>query len=110
MGLVGVTSKNNFDISVIIPAFCADKFIHRAIDSVLSQTILPNELIVIDDGSTDNTLDILQGYKNQIRNIEVIVLSQENRGAGAARNLGLKRARQTRRMTGNNDPASIGRN
>ena len=87
-----MTSKNNFDISVIIPAYCAGKFIHRALDSVLSQTILPNEIIIVDDGSTDNTLEIIESYSNQSRNVEVIVLSQENKGPGAARNLGLQRA------------------
>ena len=87
-----MTSKKNFDISVIIPAYCAEKFIHRAVDSVLSQTILPNEIIIVDDGSTDNTLEIIESYSSQSRNVEVIVLSQENKGPGAARNLGLQRA------------------
>ena len=78
------------DVSVIIPAYCSEKFIFRAIESVLSQTVLPNEIIIIDDGSTDNTISVLNGYIKKSTNVKIVVLSQSHKGPGAARNLGLR--------------------
>jgi len=75
-------------VSVIIPTFDRAWVLKTAIDSVLAQTYTPIEIIVINDGSTDNTLDILAGYGNKIQ-----VLSQENRGVSAARNLGIKHSK-----------------
>ena len=49
----------NCDVSVIVPAYCAEEFIHRAVESVLSQTVLPRELILIDDGSSDISSEII---------------------------------------------------
>ena len=82
--------NQNCDVSVVIPAYCAEKFIHRALDSVLSQTILPKEIIVVDDGSTDNTLGVVNSYKVEEPSIRMLVFTQPNKGAGAARNLALK--------------------
>jgi glycosyltransferase involved in cell wall biosynthesis len=75
-------------ISVIIPVYNRSGTIKRAVDSVLSQTVKPYELIVVDDGSTDETGDLLKSYGNRI-----ILLRQENRGVSAARNAGIKIAR-----------------
>lgn len=75
-------------VSVIIPTFDRAWALKTAIDSVLAQTYTPIEIIVINDGSTDNTLDILAGYGNKIQ-----VLDQDNRGVSAARNLGIKHSR-----------------
>ncbi len=72
-------------VSVIIPTFNRAWALETAIDSVLAQDYNSIEIIVIDDGSTDNTQDLLKGYKNKIR-----VLTQENRGVSAARNFGIK--------------------
>ena len=71
-------------VSVIIPAYNAEGTISRAIDSVLEQTEKPNEIIVVDDGSTDDTCNILQRYQNQVK-----VVRQENSGASSARNTGI---------------------
>ena len=76
------------DISVIIPTFNRADFLKKAIESVLSQTYQRFELIIIDDGSTDNTYEIVSEFKNN-----VIYIKQENRGAAAARNTGIKRAK-----------------
>jgi glycosyltransferase involved in cell wall biosynthesis len=62
--------------------------VSEAIDSVLEQDPPPDEVIVINDGSTDNTSEILSKYGN-----EITVIHQENAGSGAARNAGLKRAK-----------------
>ncbi len=74
-------------VSVIIPTFNRAWTLKTAIDSVLDQTHDQIEIIVIDDGSTDNTPDLLAGYGNQIQ-----VFTQKNRGVSAARNLGIKRS------------------
>ena len=71
-------------VSVIIPTYNRGWIIKEAIDSVLSQHFGKIELIVVDDGSTDNTMDILDAYAR-----DIIVLRQDNRGASAARNAGI---------------------
>lgn len=72
-------------IAVIIPAFNAEKFIKEAINSVLSQKIIPNEIIIVDDGSTDGTANIVNSFSNTIKYIY-----QQNSGSAKARNVGLK--------------------
>ena len=76
-----------YDVSVIIPNYNGEKFIKEAIDSVLNQARVNVEVIVVDDGSTDNSKDLLEAYGNRIK-----VFFQENKGAPAARNLGIKNA------------------
>jgi glycosyltransferase involved in cell wall biosynthesis len=75
-------------ISVIIPVYNREEFIARAIDSVLAQSLKPSEIIVVDDGSSDKTAQILAGYHDKIRYIR-----QNNRGVSAARNVGIKKAK-----------------
>lgn len=72
-------------ISVVIPAYNAAAIVGRAIESALAQTAPPLEVIVIDDGSTDNTADVAAAYEPRIR-----LLRQENAGPAAARNHGAK--------------------
>ncbi len=71
-------------VSVIIPTYNRGWTLKEAIDSVLSQGFENFELIVVDDGSTDNTLDILDGYAR-----DIIVLRQDNCGVSSARNAGI---------------------
>ncbi|AQQ08411.1 GalNAc(5)-diNAcBac-PP-undecaprenol beta-1,3-glucosyltransferase [Sedimentisphaera cyanobacteriorum] len=73
-------------ISVIIPAFNNADTISRAVDSALSQTLEPLEIIVVDDCSTDKTIDVLKGFEGRIR----LLQRDQNRGPGAARNDGIK--------------------
>jgi len=75
-------------VSVIIPAFNAEKTIARAVDSVLAQTYSPVEVIVVDDGSTDGTRDICESYGNRIHYIY-----QKNKGVSSARNQGIEAAK-----------------
>lgn len=70
-------------VSVIIPCFNAEKWLKEAIDSVLAQTYPQIEIIVIDDGSSDRSLSIIQSYGNQL-----IWRTQKNQGANRSRNLG----------------------
>jgi glycosyltransferase involved in cell wall biosynthesis/capsular polysaccharide biosynthesis protein len=74
-------------VSVIIPVYNSVKYIQKAIDSVLSQTYGNYEIIVVDDGSTDETRQELRPYQNKIRYV-----FQENQGSAAARNTGIKLA------------------
>nr|WP_319495252.1 glycosyltransferase family A protein [uncultured Desulfobacter sp.] len=75
-------------ISVIIPTFNRAWALKRAVDSALVQDYEQKEIIVVDDGSTDDTQDVLAGYKDEIR-----VLAQENKGVSAARNFGIRESR-----------------
>ena len=70
-------------VSVIIPCYNAEQWLNQAIDSLLSQTYPQIEIIVIDDGSSDRSLEIVKSYGNR-----VIWRTQENQGANTARNLG----------------------
>ncbi|TYQ29324.1 glycosyltransferase [Pseudanabaena sp. UWO311] len=72
-------------VSIIIPCYNAEKWIAECIDSALSQTYSPIEIIVVDDGSTDRSLSIIKKYGNKIRWV-----SYENGGASAARNRGIQ--------------------
>lgn len=74
-------------VSVIIPTYNCDRFLPEAIDSVLMQTYQDYEIIVVDDGSTDQTCQVLEPYRNKIR-----YFYQENQGSAVARNLGIKQA------------------
>ncbi|HJL63671.1 MAG TPA: glycosyltransferase family A protein [Candidatus Marinimicrobia bacterium] len=81
-----MTPKSQPDISVIIPAFNRAHTLPKALDSVLSQTLKPREIIVVDDGSTDETNAVLANYPG------LCIISQDNRGVSAARNMGIKKA------------------
>ncbi len=77
-------------VSVIIPVYNVSEYLGQCLDSVLLQTLQDIEVICVDDGSTDDSLDILQGYAMFDERLKII--SQENAGAGAARNNGIKHA------------------
>jgi glycosyltransferase involved in cell wall biosynthesis len=71
--------------SVVIPAFNAERTLAAAIDSVLSQTVMPAKVMVVDDGSTDRTAEIASRYGSQVS-----VTQQANSGPGAATTRGFK--------------------
>ena len=77
-------------ISVIIPVYNAEKYLGECLDSVLSQTFVNLEIICVNDGSTDNSLDILREYAEKDNRITII--NKQNQGAATARNAGLKKA------------------
>ena len=78
---------NIFDISVIIPIYNSEKYLISCLQSIIMQSLKRIEIICIDDGSTDNSLKILEQYK-KIDN-RIIILKQENKGSALARNRGL---------------------
>lgn len=78
----------NSDISVVIPAYNQGRFLPQAVESALGQTCPPLEVIVIDDGSTDDTSARLASYRDRVR-----VVRQPNQGVAATRNHGARQAR-----------------
>ncbi|MEA3446546.1 MAG: glycosyltransferase family A protein [Bacteroidota bacterium] len=71
-------------ISVIIPVYNAEKYLSEAIESVIAQKVDNMEIIVVDDGSTDNSAAIAESFSPRIK-----IIRQSNKGAGAARNKGV---------------------
>ena len=75
-------------VSVIIPVYNAEKYLRECLDSIINQTLLDIEIICVNDGSTDNSLEILEEYRDKDKRIKVF--SQENQGQGVARNNAFK--------------------
>lgn len=74
-------------ISCIVPVFNGERYLGETLDSILAQTYLSLEIIVVDDGSTDGTAEVVAGYGNRVNYVW-----QANAGETAARNLGLNTA------------------
>lgn len=83
--------KDNIKVSVIMPIYNAYEFLRPAIDSVVSQTLREIEIICIDDGSTDHSVEIVKEYQKTDERIRII--AENNAGPALARNNGIKRAR-----------------
>lgn len=77
-------------VSVVIPTYNGVKYVTEAIDSILNQTYKDFEIIVVDDGSSDKTIDVLKSYGTKINWI-----SQKHSGVSAARNTGMHLAQGT---------------
>lgn len=82
--------RNNIKISVIIPVYNEESYLNQCLDSILAQTLQEIEILCIDDGSTDRSLEILRDYA--AKDSRFRVFTQENRYAGTARNVGIKYA------------------
>lgn len=80
------------DISVIIPAFNSANCIQAALRSVAQQTLKPNQVIVVDDGSSDDTYSLALSMHDHMTGIQLVVIKQPNLGAGAARNRAMSKA------------------
>jgi glycosyltransferase involved in cell wall biosynthesis len=78
-------------ITVLMPTYNAGKYIGEAIASVLQQTFADFELLIVNDGSTDNTLDVINSFNDE----RIIVIHQPNKGVAEALNIGLRQARGT---------------
>ena len=74
-------------VSIIVPVYNSDKYINRCLDSILNQTYKNIEVIIIDDGSTDNSLAICKKYADLNENIKLV--SKKNEGVSQARNTGI---------------------
>lgn len=78
-------------ISIVVPVYNASAYIGKCIDSILAQTYTDFELLLINDGSSDNSLDVLEGYAKKDKRI--VVINQKNMGVAATRNKGIKISR-----------------
>ena len=78
-------------ISVIVPVYNAEKYLSDCIDSILNQTLKEIELILINDGSTDNSLQICREKASKDSRVKII--NKKNEGQGYARNIGIDRAK-----------------
>jgi glycosyltransferase involved in cell wall biosynthesis len=81
------STESRIKVSVVIPAYNAASMIQATLESVLRQTVPPHEILVMNDGSTDDTVSVLNSYKPR-----VTVLHQKNRGVAGARNALCKQA------------------
>ena len=77
-------------VSVIMPVYNGETYLRQCLDSVVNQTLKEIEIICVDDGSSDRSVEILKEYA--AKDERVMVLQQANAGAGAARNNGLSKA------------------
>lgn len=80
----------SIELSIIIPCYNVEGYIEQCLNSILQQKILPREILCIDDGSTDNTANIIKRYCETHTQIKYIY--QKNQGVSQARNIGLKHA------------------
>jgi glycosyltransferase involved in cell wall biosynthesis len=86
-----IAMMNVIRISVIVPIYNAEKYIKTCLDSLINQSLQNFEIILVDDGSTDNSYHICHEYSK--RDKRIILLTQLNRKQGAARNQGIKIAK-----------------
>ncbi|KAG4097281.1 nucleotide-diphospho-sugar transferase [Neocallimastix lanati (nom. inval.)] len=87
-----ITNINALPLSIVVPVFNTASYLDRCINSILNQTFKDFELICIDDGSTDNSMEILEKYRITDNRVKVIHFEQ-NKGASAARNEGIENAK-----------------
>ena len=76
-------------VSVIVPVYNTKKYLEKCLDSLVNQTLDEIEIVIIDDGSTDGSIDILRKYSEKYTN-KIKLISKENGGQGAARIIGIK--------------------
>ena len=88
IGEVQISQLEKPLVSVIMPVYNSDDYIGQAIESVLSQDYQNFELVLVDDGSTDNTREVIQRYTDS----RIKYLHQENKGVSSARNMGIRHA------------------
>lgn len=81
---------NSFKVSVIIPVYNTELYIKQTVESIQKQTLYDIEIIIINDGSTDNSLSLLLELSKQDHRIKIF--SQENQGLSISRNTGLEKA------------------
>jgi len=84
----GMTSSEPPLVSVVIPTYNAERYVAEALESVLAQSYGNVEIIVVDDGSSDGTCSVVEGFGSDVR-----LFRQPNQGPSAARNLGIAKAR-----------------
>ena len=82
--------QERIKVSVILPVYNCEKYLRQCLDSLIAQTLQDIEIICVNDGSTDSSLEILKEYA--AADMRFVIIDSENKGAGAARNLGIEAA------------------
>ena len=77
-------------VSVIVPVYNVEKYVKRAVESIIKQNFTDLEILLVNDGSTDNSLQEINLITEKYKNVKVF--TQENQGVSSARNLGIKKA------------------
>lgn len=86
--------KSLFKISVVCPTFNSEHFVVNTLSSILNQKRLPDEIVIVDDGSSDNTIKILEEFKTKNeKNVLITILKIKHLGPGGARNYGVINAK-----------------
>ena len=79
-------------LSIVIPVYNVERYLPKCLDSLLIETSVPYEIILVNDGSTDASLAVAEGYRARFPE-RITVVTTENMGQGNARNVGLERAK-----------------
>lgn len=87
----GKQSYEATDVTVIIPVYNSSKTITASLDSIAQQTEIPKKIIIVNDGSTDNTLDICNIWKNNHPDFDIEIYTTENQGVAKARNFAIEK-------------------
>ena len=77
-------------VSIIVPIYNGERYIHRCLDSIIHQTYRDIEIVLVNDGSSDSSIDIITQYAE--RDSRIVVVSQANQGVSVARNVGLEKS------------------
>lgn len=79
-------------VSIILPVYNGESFVERCLNSIKEQGDISSEIILVDDGSTDNSLQIISEFQKKNKNLNINIITQPNMGQGAARNTGILNA------------------
>ena len=79
------------NVSIIVPVYNVEKFLEKCLDSLINQTLKDIEIICVNDGSTDNSLNILKSFSE--KDSRIIIINKQNEGPSVARNTGMKIAK-----------------
>ena len=89
----GLKSRASEDISVVVPLYNKEAEVERALTSIVEQSLAVGEIIVVNDGSTDNSEEVVKSFIKRHPESNIRVITQENRGVSAARNRGIEEAK-----------------
>ncbi len=82
----------SLELSIIVPVYNVEKYVEKCLKSLCGLGI-ENEIIVVNDGTRDNSLEVVKRFKENYENENIVIISQKNKGLSEARNTGLKRAK-----------------